>query len=598
VNVKDYGARGDGTTNDVAAIERAIQAAPDGAVILFPPGTYLISKAKGIEVKKRRGLAFLGRGATIQRDSRLPGNTRLMTITDCEDITMRDLAFDVNHIEKFGGINVYTSRRFRVEGCRAFDSNLRDTWKDYDHYSWVFQTCSDVWMRDCYAQDVELIEIDYCRRVWIVNNTIIRPAGTTAIGWFSVHSRAPGFDYHIEGNTIIDAPKMSIAVSMESRGQDNNVVRRFVIARNRIVHEKVPGGYGILVGNVSGPNPKGNVFANITIEGNQFETAAGLKRTSAEIYLQASWRNPPEQHPFFTGVRIVGNTIYGGAGADRPAIGVIHATRSTIARNKVFGVKAGIHVQHASACQVLDNQVEATGVAYRFGPSYGGNVWRGNQCVGVAPATPFDKQGVKPTDALGSVSVVPAAPAQREKKQPVAERPKPPGRARTLVVEPFDSLEGFTLRKRYKCVEAKAELEGERFREGRASVRVTWSAAPDSYGVVDLVKSIPLTDIRGATFEFSLMPLTANSGYWGIELYDDQGRRVEAHRVYSLPPKRWHTVRFTQGRKLRYGWIRKGDGDPRRVSRVVLRAQTHRGNQEAQDLWDGFRIVAPEGEPP
>jgi hypothetical protein len=38
-----------------------------------------------------------------------------------------------------------------VEGCRAFDSDLKDSWKDSDHYSWVLQNCSDVWVRDCHA---------------------------------------------------------------------------------------------------------------------------------------------------------------------------------------------------------------------------------------------------------------------------------------------------------------------------------------------------------------------------------------------------------------------------------------------------------------
>jgi hypothetical protein len=40
INVKDYGAKGDGVTDDTAAIQSAIQS---NAVILFPAGTYLIS---------------------------------------------------------------------------------------------------------------------------------------------------------------------------------------------------------------------------------------------------------------------------------------------------------------------------------------------------------------------------------------------------------------------------------------------------------------------------------------------------------------------------------------------------------------------------
>src|SRR5687768_10184745 len=109
---------------------------------------------------------------------------------------------------------------------------------------------------------------------------------------------------------------MAIAVSLESGGQDGNAVRRFRIANNRIVRKTVTGSYGILVGNVSGPEPKGNVFADIVIEGNQFEAAEGLACTEPAIYLQASWTNAPEQHPFFDAVRVSDNTVRGGGASD------------------------------------------------------------------------------------------------------------------------------------------------------------------------------------------------------------------------------------------------------------------------------------------
>jgi len=41
VNVKDYGATGDGTTDDYAAITAAINATAEGATVYFPPGTYM-----------------------------------------------------------------------------------------------------------------------------------------------------------------------------------------------------------------------------------------------------------------------------------------------------------------------------------------------------------------------------------------------------------------------------------------------------------------------------------------------------------------------------------------------------------------------------
>ena len=43
INVLDYGATGDGTTNDAAAITAAVAAAPAGSTVFFPVGTYKIN---------------------------------------------------------------------------------------------------------------------------------------------------------------------------------------------------------------------------------------------------------------------------------------------------------------------------------------------------------------------------------------------------------------------------------------------------------------------------------------------------------------------------------------------------------------------------
>jgi hypothetical protein len=42
VNVRDFGAKGDNLTNDLPAIQAALQAAAEGSVLYFPPGTYIL----------------------------------------------------------------------------------------------------------------------------------------------------------------------------------------------------------------------------------------------------------------------------------------------------------------------------------------------------------------------------------------------------------------------------------------------------------------------------------------------------------------------------------------------------------------------------
>lgn len=58
LNVRDYGAKADGVTDDTAAIQRAIDACPTGGTVSFPAGTYAINST----VYLRSGITITGAG--------------------------------------------------------------------------------------------------------------------------------------------------------------------------------------------------------------------------------------------------------------------------------------------------------------------------------------------------------------------------------------------------------------------------------------------------------------------------------------------------------------------------------------------------------
>jgi|OM-RGC.v1.001497788 hypothetical protein len=65
VNVKAYGAVGDGTTNDTTAIQAAIAAATINGTVFFPKGTYLVTNT----LQMLSGQCFLGEGGSMQGTS-------------------------------------------------------------------------------------------------------------------------------------------------------------------------------------------------------------------------------------------------------------------------------------------------------------------------------------------------------------------------------------------------------------------------------------------------------------------------------------------------------------------------------------------------
>jgi len=103
LDVKQYGAAGDGTTDDTGAIQAAIDAVPSGGgTIIFPPGTYIVAptRTKGIIIRSNLRIAGSGAQSVIRiKDhsgdwpslfSQRAGNNTV------ENVTVEDLTFDSN----------------------------------------------------------------------------------------------------------------------------------------------------------------------------------------------------------------------------------------------------------------------------------------------------------------------------------------------------------------------------------------------------------------------------------------------------------------------------------------------------------------------
>jgi parallel beta-helix repeat protein len=125
VNVRSYGATGDGTTDDRAAILAAIAAvATAGGTVYFPPGDYYTSSA--ITVSADTGITLLGAGYASSVKSNTASEGCKFAITG-DNVTIRNLRLNGGYVSggqagDFGLINVTDCSNTKIEGCYILNS--------------------------------------------------------------------------------------------------------------------------------------------------------------------------------------------------------------------------------------------------------------------------------------------------------------------------------------------------------------------------------------------------------------------------------------------------------------------------------------------
>lgn len=304
INVKAVGAVGDGTTDDTAALQAALNALPAGGALYVPAGTYAISSPLTVTTA---GVSVFGDGAatTLLAVQTMTGPNQIGSPGDLVNIlasrvTVRDLALDgANLVDRgvvAGAVDEITYLRLRVTRFNKAGIKVMGNGTGTP-----------------------------ARRCLIAQNRV-----------FSCVASIAG-DYETEDLTIaqnlIDTPSGVGGISVDNLGTNHSF--RILLMGNTITNAQTS--YGLYLTRMATGAAIGNWVETTTL------TGAGANFG-----------------PFFAG-RIVGNTFLGpGAGATKIGVYLPSGDGCAILGNRVTGFNIGLQVDGSTGvgpCTIADNIV-------------------------------------------------------------------------------------------------------------------------------------------------------------------------------------------------------------------------------------------------
>ena len=119
VSVMDFGATGDGATDDTTAISNAIQSMTNGGILYFPSGTYLCSSSVVNATTIPQSITFLAGGAGVQGDT---GGTQIT-------YSGTGICFNIQFNTGTASIGGWRFQNFEFKATNAAGSIFQ--WNDY-----------------------------------------------------------------------------------------------------------------------------------------------------------------------------------------------------------------------------------------------------------------------------------------------------------------------------------------------------------------------------------------------------------------------------------------------------------------------------------
>jgi len=292
VDVRAYGATGDGSTDDTLAIQAAIDSLPStGGTVFFPPGVYLCSASldlddtRSIILKGTSGmtsgarpsasLTFSGTGAGTFISSKSTSGNAIMDLGIYHSInTFSGFLIDISH-SATGGDSAF----FRIDRCFVGGDGFTGTAKGINldkslestinncHFSYLLYAINGqsslggsyanvVRIRDCQFTNMVQTPIQYGGEAWWVEGNTFEPLSNGTAGCFGNDPTTPCKGIAFVGNWFGD---VSVGggtwISISGEG--------FNFISNRMGGNS--GSYGISINGLIGYSIIGNSFDTFSV---------------------------------------------------------------------------------------------------------------------------------------------------------------------------------------------------------------------------------------------------------------------------------------------------------------------------------------------
>jgi parallel beta-helix repeat protein len=354
-NVKSYGATGDGTTDDGAAIMAANTAATaTKGVVFFPPGTYRVS---AFALRPAAGTTWAGSGEASIIKLKNAGNGNLIEVMPgITDVTIRDLRLDGNRANQSSDGNCVKTNaaRTKVLNCHVLSA--------YGYNIVAFAGGDDFSVIGCTTEDAlsEGIEIQGASRA-VISNNIVKTAGKNGIYVWANGGTCS--DVSITGNVVYDSSNLTASFAgirvddgatnvtitgntVTGGGTTSPGIKVFSSTAARVTHVTVSGN------TIDAPTANGifiDVADYVTVTGNTVKNAAAVG-----ILVQSS-----------TTACRVSNNVVSGTTSNDSGIKSNSGTSIAIVSNVVQGTSAGygIRIQGGSKVTVVGNSALSNALA-------------------------------------------------------------------------------------------------------------------------------------------------------------------------------------------------------------------------------------------